>query len=231
MFLGHYGLAFAARRAAPRASLGATIFAAQWLDELWPILLLAGAESVRIVPGLMAASPLDFVHYPWSHSLLMALVWSALIGGGAWVLRRDRRTALVLGALVASHWLLDLPMHRPDLPLTPAAGSARVGLGLWNSVPATYAIELLLFAGGVALYARATRARDRVGSIGLWTMVALLAAFFLGAGAAPPPDERTLALSTLGLWLFVPWGWWVDRHREPRLPAAAGQPAATALAS
>jgi len=117
MFLGHSGIALAAKRAAPRTSLGALTFAAQWLDELWPILLLAGVEQVRIVPGLLAASPLDFVHYPWSHSLLMAAVWAIVIGAIYRVARRDSRGALVVGALVLSHWLLDLPMHRPDLPL------------------------------------------------------------------------------------------------------------------
>jgi len=215
MFLGHYGVAFAARRAAPRTSLGTTIFAAQFLDELWPILLLAGIEHVRIVPGLMAANSLDFVSYPYSHSLVAALVWSALIGLAYFAMRRYGRGAWIVGASVASHWLLDAPMHRPDLPLWPGSRTL-VGLGLWNSVPLTLVSELALFGGGVALYLRTTRSRDRIGSWGLWAMVALLVFFFVGGTfGAPPPSERSLALTTLGLWLFVPWGWWVDRHRQP----------------
>jgi uncharacterized membrane protein (DUF4010 family) len=91
-----------------------------------------------------------------------------------------------------------------------------VGGGLWNSVPATLAIELALFAAGLTVYVRGTRARGRAGRWGLWTMVALLTTFFVGAlRGPPPPSERALALSTLGLWLFVPWGYWLDRHREP----------------
>ena len=215
MFLGHYGVAFAARRAAPRASLGTTIFAAQFLDELWPILLLAGMEHVRIVPGLMAANSLDFVSYPYSHSLLAALAWSALLGLAYLATRRYGRGAWIVGASVASHWLLDVPMHRPDLPLWPGSHTL-VGLGLWNSVPLTLIVELALFGAGLALYLRTTRARDRVGSWGLWAMVALLVVFFVGGTfGAPPPSERSLAVTTLGLWLFVPWGWWVDRHRQP----------------
>jgi membrane-bound metal-dependent hydrolase YbcI (DUF457 family) len=214
MFLGHYGLALAAKRVAPRTSLGALAFAAQWLDELWPILLLAGVERVRIVPGLMAASPLDFVHYPWSHSLLMAAVWAIVIGAGYFAVHRDARGMWVVGALVVSHWLLDLPMHRPDLPLWPGS-STRVGLGLWNFVAATLVIELALFAIGIAIYLRTTRARDRIGAWGLWAMLAVLVVIYLGA-SAPPPSERVLALTSLGLWLFVPWSSWVDRHREPR---------------
>lgn len=213
MFLGHYGVAFAARRAAPRTSLGSTVFAAQFLDELWPILLLAGVEQVRVVPGLMAASALDFVSYPISHSLLMAIVWGAVIGLAYFAVRRYGRGAWVLALAVVSHWILDLPMHRPDLPLWPGA-SPRVGLGLWNSITATVVIELALLAIGLALYLRGTRARDGIGRWALWTMVALLVAIFLTGLRGAPPDAHTIAISTLGLWLFVPWGWWIDRHRE-----------------
>ncbi|HEX5819723.1 MAG TPA: hypothetical protein VFY20_12630 [Gemmatimonadales bacterium] len=222
MFLGHYGLALAAARVAPRTSLGTLIFAAQFLDLLWPVLLLLGLEQVRIVPGLMAMSDLDFVSYPISHSLVTTLGWAALIGGAAFLLVRDRRAAGVLGALVASHWLLDAPMHRPDLPLWPGA-SRLVGGGLWNSVAATWALEAGLFAMGIALYVRGTRARDRTGRWALWAMLALLVVSFVGAGA-PPPSERVLALVTLTLWLFVPWGAWISRHREPATPAPHPDP-------
>ena len=226
MFLGHYGIAFAARRAAPRTSLGTTILAAQLLDEIWPILLLLGLERVRIVPGLMAANPLDFVSYPISHSLLTAVAWGALAALLYFAARRYGRGAWIVGASVVSHWVLDVPMHRPDLPLWPGSRTL-VGLGLWNSVPATVAIELALFALGVALYVRGTRARDRVGRWGLWAMVAVLAFVFLsGVRGAPPPNERALAVTALGLWLFVPWGWWVDRHREPVSADPAVDPAA-----
>jgi len=213
MFLGHYGVAFAARRSAPRTSLGSTVFAAQFLDELWPILLLAGVEQVRVVPGLMAASALDFVSYPISHSLLMAIVWGTVIGLAYFAVRRYGRGAWVLALAVVSHWFLDLPMHRPDLPLWPGA-STRVGLGLWNSITATVIIELALLAIGLALYVRGTRARDGIGRWALWIMVALLVAIFLTGLRGAPPDAHTIAISTLGLWLFVPWGWWIDRHRE-----------------
>lgn len=220
MFLGHYGLALAARRAAPDTSLGTTIFAAQFLDELWPLLLLAGVEQVRIVPGLMATSALDFVSYPFSHSLLTAVLWGALIGGAYFLLRRYRRGAWIVGLAVVSHWFLDAPMHRPDLPLAPGS-STLVGGGLWNSVIATFVLELGLLSLGLVLYARATRARDRIGSWGLWAMIGLLVSFFLGGVlGAPPPNERALALTALGLWLFVPWGYWVDRHRDPIAPPA-----------
>jgi len=170
---------------------------------------------VRIVPGLTAANVLDFVSYPYSHSLVTAAGWAVLIGLAYFAVRRFGRGAWVVGACVVSHWFLDVPMHRPDLPLYPGSRTL-VGLGMWNSVPLTLIVELALFALGLALYLRGTRARDRVGSWGLWAMVVVLAAFFVGGTfGAPPPNERSLAVATLGLWLFVPWAWWVDRHRQP----------------
>ena len=221
MFLGHYAIAFAAKRAAPRTSLGALTFAAEFLDELWPVLLLLGVERVRIVPGLMAANPLDFTYYPFSHSLFAAVLWGVLIGAGYYAARRYRRGAWVLVALVVSHWFLDAPMHRPDLPLYPGS-PVLVGAGLWRSVPLTLAIELTLFIAGLAIYLRATRALDAIGRWGLWLMVATLALIYFGSlVSAPPPSEHALALSALGLWLFVPWSWWVDRHRETARPSSA----------
>jgi LexA-binding, inner membrane-associated putative hydrolase len=221
MILGHYGLALAAKRAAPRPSLGTFAFAAQWLDELWPILVLAGLERVRVAPGLMAANPLDFEYYPYSHSLAAAIVWSVLLGGIYYGLRRDRQSAGIIGLLVLSHWILDLPMHRPDLQLWP--GSAmRVGLGAWRSIPLTIVLELMVFGFGLVVYLRTTRARDRIGSWAFWAMVAVLVLIFVsGFTSAPPPNGRAVALGALGLWLFVPWSYWIDRHRELIEPGSA----------
>jgi hypothetical protein len=119
---GHYrvafaGVAFAAKRAAPRPSLGTLAFAAQFLDELWPILLLMGLEQVRIVPGRMATNSLGFVNHPVWYSLVTAMGWTILVGAVCFAVRRYRRGAWVVAIAVLSHRLLDAPMHRPDLPL------------------------------------------------------------------------------------------------------------------
>src|SRR5256885_9323611 len=177
MLLGHYGVASAAKRVAPQVSLGTLIFAAQLLDEIWPILVSLGVEHVRVVPGLTAANPLDFVYYPFSHSLAAAIGWSVLLGIVYFAIRRDRRAAMVVGLLVLSHWILDVPMHRPDLQLWPGS-STRVGLGAWRSIPLTILLEGLVFGGGLVVYLRATRARDRIGKWALWGMVAVLALIF-----------------------------------------------------
>ncbi len=213
MILGHYGVALAAKRVAPRSSLGTLILAAQWADELWPLLLLFGAEQVRVAPGLMAANSLDFVSYPYSHSLLMMVVWGLVFGVIYFAVRRYLRGAWIVGALVVSHWVLDLVVHRPDLPLWPGS-PVKVGFGLWNSIAGTLIVEFGLLALGAVVYMRTTRARDRIGSWGLWAMLALLGAILLsGLAGSPPPDPRVIAYSALGLWLFVPWGYWVDWHR------------------
>ena len=214
MLLGHYGVALAAKRYAPRTSLGTLILAAQLLDLIWAMFLLIGWERVHVVPGLMKASAFDFEHYPISHSLLMALVWGALLGGGYHVFRRYPRGAAAIAVAVVSHWILDLLVHRADLPLWPGS-STRLGLGLWNSIGATIFIELAMLAAGVVIYVGVTRPRDNMGTRALAALVAVLLLVFFMASFAPPTSERAVAVMSLALWLFVPWGYWIDRNREP----------------
>ena len=213
MFIGHFGVGFGAKAAARNVSLGTLFLSAQWLDLLWPTLLLAGIERVRIAPGNTAVTPLAFDYYPFSHSLLAATGWALALAGAYFLIKRRRKAALVIGLLVLSHWLLDLIVHRPDLPLYPG-NSPKVGLDLWSSLPATLAVELTLFAIGILLYARATRPTDRFGKWGLWGLVAFLLAIYAGNLFGPPPPTVT-AIAWAGQlqWLLVAWGYWVDAHR------------------
>ena len=214
MFLGHFGLGLAAKRLAPRTSLGTLWIAAQFLDLLWPILLLAGIERVEIDPGNTAVTPLDFVSYPFSHSLLAAAGWSLLLAGIYWTVRRDASGTAIIGLLVLSHWVLDAVAHRPDLPLYP--GSSRMaGLGLWNSWRGTLLVEGVIFVWGVAVYRRATRPRDAVGTYAFRTLMFFLALIYLGSIVGPPPPSSAfVAVMGLGQWLLILWAYWVDRHRE-----------------
>ncbi len=222
MFLGHFGVGFAAKRLAPRASLGTLFLAAQFVDLLWPTLLLLGIERVAIAPGATAVTPLDFQHYPVSHSLLAVVGWAVLVGGVALALGGGRRQAIVLAVLVISHWGLDAIVHRPDLPVTPFGGT-RVGLGGWDSLSVTLLVELSIFVVGVRLYARATRARDAAGRRGLVALAVvlplILAANLFGA---PPPSVAAIAWVGQAQWLLVIWAYWLDRHREPVTGRAGG---------
>jgi len=216
MFIGHDACSFAAKRAVPRVSLGLLIAAPNLLDLLWPIFLLLGIEHVAIQPGNTKLTPLDFYDYPWSHSLLMSLVWAALFALGYWLFTRYTAGALMLGALVVSHWVLDFITHGPDMPLWP--GGPKFGLGLWNHHAPAIALESLMYLGGFALYLRTTRAKDRIGSISLWVFAILLAVIYIGnLFGPPPPNVPAVAWMTLTLWLLPFWGAWIDRHREVRI--------------
>jgi hypothetical protein len=213
MFLGHFGLAFAAKKAAPRTSLGLLVFAAQFADLLWPFLLLMGLERVRIAPGLLAASPFDFTSYPISHSLVAQLGWGGLLGLIYFGVKHDGRSAALVGALVPTHWFLDFIAHRPDMPIYP--GGPKYGLGMWNSIPFTIFVEYFLFAAGLALYRGVTRAKDGTGKWALWSLVVLLGVVYPASLLGPPPPSvRALAISALAIWLTVPWAAWADRHRQ-----------------
>lgn len=204
----------ASRRAAALPSLGWTFAACQFPDLLWPIFVLLGIERFSLDPGNTAFTPLSFDHYPWSHSLAMDVVWGVMLGGLYFALRRSARGAVVVGALVVSHWILDWVTHRPDLTLVPGS-EARYGLGLWNNVSATLAIETLFFAGAVWLYVMITRARDAAGRAGFWVLVAFLGGTYLAnVFGPPPPGTAMVTASALALWVLVPIAAWIDRHRR-----------------
>ena len=150
LFIGHFAVAFAAKKAVPRVSLGTLFISVQFLDLLWPLLLLADIEHVRIDPGNTVVTPFDFYDYPFSHSLVGALGWAAIFSLGYFAVRGNRIGAGILAIGVASHWVLDVITHRPDLPVLP--NGPYVGLGLWNSPAGTMVVELALFAAGVFLY-------------------------------------------------------------------------------
>lgn len=217
MFISHFALGFAAKKAVPAVSLGALFLAGQLADLLWPTLVLLGVEHVAVEPGATRVTPLNFISYPYSHSLLTLCVWGLLLGGIYAVATRSRAAAAItLALLVVSHWVLDVISHRPDLPLMPG-GDARFGLSLWSSVPGTLIVEFALFLIGVALYVQSTRARDRIGSVGLWALVGFLAVTMIAnVFGPPPPSASAVAWAAQALWLLVIWAYWVDHHRYPR---------------
>jgi LexA-binding, inner membrane-associated putative hydrolase len=215
MFIGHFALGFAAKRVAPRLSLATLFAAAQLADVIWPVLVLLGFEQVRIAPGATAFTPLEFISYPYSHSLLFLCIWGLVFGAVCAAAAGNSRMLLIVSALVVSHWVLDWITHAPDMPFYP--GSVKVGLGLWNSIPATMSVEMAMFAAGVWMYARATRARDRVGRQAFAAFVGLLLVAYIGSSIGPPPPSvQVLAVTAIaGAAVILLWALWLDRHRNP----------------
>lgn len=213
MFIGHIAVGFAAKRAAPEASLGALVGAAMLLDFIWPVLVLAGVEHVQVDPGNTAFTPLAFTSYPFSHSLASTVVWAVAAAGIYLAVARYRAGAVAVGLAVSSHWLLDALVHRPDLPLYPQSETF-AGLGLWNTVAGTVLVEGGLFAAGVWLYARGTRSLDRAGTIAFWAFVAVVSLIYAGnAAGPPPPSARAVAAVGLAGIAFPLWAAWFDARR------------------
>lgn len=217
MFLGHYALAFGAKRVAPMMSLGTLFLACQFADLLWPTLVALGVEVVEIDPGNTLVTPLNFVSYPYSHSLVALVGWSALFALAYRTMRGWHPVAIAtIAALVFSHYVLDVITHRPDMPIT-LSGSRRLGFGLWNYPGTTLAVESTLFIVGTTLYMSVTRARDRIGRAGLYALIVVVVAIYFAAlYGPPPPSSSSVAIAGHLSWLFVIWAYWVDRHRTAR---------------
>lgn len=222
MYIGHFGVALAAKHFAPKTSLGTLFAASEFIDLLWPALVLASVEHVRIVPGITRLTPLDFYDYPISHSISMVCGWAVAFSLVYWIIRRYTRGAFVVGALVVSHWVLDTIVHRPDLPLIPG-GSEMVGLGLWNHKAAAIIVELILLMTGLLLYLKDTVAKNRIGNGALLALVAfLLITWMANLFGPPPPSVREVAIAGLLAILFIPWGFWIDHCRRRRKSVESG---------
>ncbi len=210
MFIGHFALGLVASRVEKRLPLGTAFIASQLPDALWPVFLLAGAEAVVIAPGDTAMTPLRFESYPWSHSLLMVAVWGALFTFVYAAAGRARAAAILLAPLAISHWVLDFITHRPDMPLFPW-GDLRLGLGMWNSVPLTVAVEGLLFAGAVMYYAK-----GRAMSKSFWALISTLVLVYVGNIFGPPPPSTTAIIGSMVAIVPLIW-WWGNKAGVPVL--------------
>jgi len=213
MFIGHFALGMAAKKVEPSVSLGTLFLAAQFLDLLWPTLLLLDAEHVSIQPGISKVTPLAFTDYPISHSLLAVLGWSLAFGVIYYFIVKNKSASLLVGCLVLSHWILDAIVHIPDLPLYPG-DSPKIGLGLWNSVPLTIITEGLIFVAGVILYINAKKMQGQKVGAWFWSLVVFLLVIHIMNLLGPPPPSVTMIAWAGNLqWLFIPWAWWADRSR------------------
>lgn len=218
MFIGHFAVALGAKKFAPTMSLGTLAIASELADLLRPAFVLMGIERIAVEPGATAVAPLRFLEQPLSHSLVALAFWAVIACSLRALARPSEWASLaVLALVVVSHWLLDVIVHIPDMPIFPR-GEGLLGLGLWNSVAATLAVEGLLLAGGVALYWKNSWGVNRKGTYGLWVLVGALLLVYLGGIFGPPPRDVEQALYwSFGLWPLVMLAYWVDRNRTVQL--------------
>jgi hypothetical protein len=217
MFVGHYGVALAAKRLGPGVSLGVLFLAVQGLDVLLAGFVLAGVEKMRIIHGFTRVCPYDLWFIPYSHSLVGAVLWSAaaalgygLATAGGASARSDRAqrerviASLVVGLAVLSHFALDVPMHPADLPLGFDESSFKIGLGLWNEPDIDVVLELGVLVAGGAIYLGTTRPRDAGGTRGVVAFGVILAALAVATPFLPdPPSTTAWALQALAAFFVL----------------------------
>jgi hypothetical protein len=224
VFVGHYGPSYAGKSADQRVPLWVLFLAVQFMDVLWGVFVLLGVEKVRIVPGFTATNPLDLYYMPYTHSLPGALAWSvvAALLYRAWRgTRAGRSGPIVVGIAVFSHWILDLLVHVPDLPLI--ANRYKVGFGLWNYPAISFSLEAFFLFGGLWLYLHTSRQTKPGGTIGFIGFgLALLGVQAMTFFGAPPTSPARAAITALVAYAVIAGGaGWLEGRRVASVPAAA----------
>jgi hypothetical protein len=224
MFVGHYGVSFAAKRVGVRVPLWVWFIAVQWLDVVWSVLVLMGIEKLRIVPGFTEANALDLYYMPYTHGLPGSIVLSLIFGGIVALFTTGNRgaTILLVAAASFSHWVLDLVVHTPDLPLYDDA--AKVGFGLWRHVAFSFPLELIVLVLGAWLYARVPVFASSNGRYLFWGFVVFLAAVQVYANFGPPPSSpEAMAVTALALYVVLAslaaWVEWIATVSSEAKPA------------
>ncbi len=201
MFVGHYGVSFAAKPAGARVPLWVWFIAVQWLDVVWSVLILFGIEKMRIVPGFTEANPYDLYYMPYTHGLPGSIVLSLILGALVAFFASEKRgaTFLLVAAAAFSHWILDLVVHTPDLPLYD--NTAKVGLGLWRHIVFSFPLEIGLLLVGAWLYARTVTFRH---PFVFWGFVLFLAVMQIYANFGPPPSStESMAVMAFGFYVVL----------------------------
>jgi hypothetical protein len=220
MFVGHLAVALGAKRSAPHVNLGWLMAGVTALDLIWPIFIVTGVEHATIAPGATAFTPIVFDSYPWSHSLLMSVVWGIVLAALAKAAKVHVSPGLLI-ALVVSHWVLDLVTHAPDLPLWPGPSSPRLGLTLWNSIPGTIVIEGAMWIAGIAVYMSVARQSGRRPGWPFWSFVAISTVMWMTGPFSPPPSQKLLGWLAMIGWIIIPWTVWADRTTKAPQPESA----------
>jgi hypothetical protein len=214
MFIGHFAVGFAAKKFSPKTSLATLFIACQMLDLIWPVAMVLGLETASHNHAIPTFNALDLKYVPYSHSLGMAVFWSALLGLAMKLFKRSKREALVVALVVFSHWILDYATHVPDLPLW--FGPSRVGLGLWRSQWGTFVVEIGLFAAGLCLYRNQEGPLSGRRKFNFYSLTAFLLIVYVASVFGPKPPETdspfVVAGPAFAIWLLVLWSYYVDKR-------------------
>ncbi len=217
MFVGHYAVSLALKKFETRASLGVLFLAVQFVDILFMPFVLLGIERMNIVPNFTESTHFELEYVPYTHSLVGSLFWAAVAYAVfRWLFVKKQSVALVIALAVFSHWILDLITHTPDLPLW-TDDTMKLGLGLWNSAAATYAVEAILLIGALWLYLRATKATSAIGKYGMPVFVAVLLLVNIVNIYGPPPGGSKIEMATSAMvayFAFAGIAFWLDRKRN-----------------
>lgn len=208
MFIGHFAVGLASKKISQLPSLAIMFIAVQFLDLIWPIFVLLGIETFEIQEGITKLTPLNFTHYPYSHSLMMSIIWGVLFGLLYFLFTKQKLNSILMVGLVFSHWILDLITHRPDLQLTPFS-DYKVGLGLWNYPIAEVILEVGLFLIGAYLYYNYVRPKRKIAFFLL--LAFLLIIHIMNLLGPPPPSIEAVAWSANLMWIIVLWAWWIEK--------------------
>ncbi len=217
MFIGHYAAALALKKFEKRASLGVLFLSVQLADIVFFPLVLLGIERINIIENFTQSTHFELEYMPYTHSLVGSVLWAlAAYALFRWVIVKNHAVALVVALAVFSHWVLDLVVHTPDLPLWNDA-SLKLGFGLWNNAIATYAVEAVLLLGALWIYLRSTSASTATGKYGMGVFVVflLLVNFLNIFGPLQDDSKVTMAVSTLAAYLLIAGvAFWLDRKRS-----------------
>lgn len=216
MFVGHYAAALALKKFEKRASLGMLFLGVQFVDILFMPFVLLGIERMNIVPNITQSTHFELEYMPYTHSLVGSLFWAAVAYVVfRWLFVKKQSVALVIALAVFSHWIFDLIMHTPDMPLW-TDDSIKLGLGLWNNAAASYALEAVLLIGALWLYLRATQATSAIGKYGMPVFVVVMLLINIVNIYGPPPagGKVEMGISAMAAYLaFAGIAFWLDRKR------------------
>ncbi|AOP33226.1 hypothetical protein A0128_04800 [Leptospira tipperaryensis] len=210
MFIGHYSVALVLKKTVPKTPFWSLLVGVQFVDFLFMVFIMLGIEHMRLVPGFTASNPFDLYYMPYTHSLVAGVLWALFTFLGFYFYLKSEigsyrwKVALAVALSVLSHFILDLPVHTPDLPIFSDSGP-KLGFGLWNNLWLTVGIEAALTVLSFVYYFSGSKNGE--GFSGKWGMQILAGSFllliFINPFAPVPDNIYAFAIQALVLYTLI----------------------------